>query len=42
MPRIHRFEEKRAEQYNLGKIHGFRHDRRLRLSMSSKFNGFSV
>jgi hypothetical protein len=41
MPRIHRFEEKRAELYSLGKIHGFRHDRRRRSSRSSKFNDFS-
>jgi hypothetical protein len=42
MPRIRRFEEKRAELYGLGKIHGFLHDQRRRLSRSTKFNGFSV
>jgi TPP-dependent pyruvate/acetoin dehydrogenase alpha subunit len=42
MLRIRRFEEKRAELYGLGEIHGFLHDQRRRLSMSSKFNDFSA
>jgi hypothetical protein len=42
MPRIRRFEEKRAEFYGLGMIHGFLHDQRRSLSMSSKFNNFSA
>jgi hypothetical protein len=42
MLRIGRFEEKRAELYSPGKIHGFLHDQRRRLSMSSKFNDFSA
>ena len=42
MPRIRRFEEKSAEPFGLGMIDGFLHDQRRRLSMSSKFNDFSV
>jgi hypothetical protein len=41
MLRIGRFEEKRAELYSPGKIHGFLHDQRRLLSRSSKFNDFS-
>jgi hypothetical protein len=42
MPRIRRFEEKRAELYGLAEIHVFLHDQRRRSSRSSKFNDFSV